>query len=473
MTTKNLKKPKSKVDKIIEGLGKKTHTTSAEILQDGTILEMVYDKKENTSSLVVFKDDAFKIQNSLTVEDVIYKPHSVKKDILKSDVVLFPSEPIDYKSQTELIAEIQTFIHKYLAVSDFFEKIATYYVLFSWIHDDFKELPYLRGLGDYGTGKSRFLKVVGSICYKPIFTSGATTVSPIFRLLNEFKGTLIMDEADLKYSDTTNEMIKILNCGFMEGMPVLRSVQNNKNNFDTKSFVVFGPKIIATRELFKDEALESRMITEDMNLNHVRADIPYNIPESFSDEALALRNKLLMFRLENKGKTVIRTELEDRSIEPRLNQIAIPLMSIIDDEAVIADMKKHITEYSERIKSDRSLSYNYQLLEAICKLLDSGNSEPTIGEIADKYNEQDLENIDFDKDRLTPKKVGYFVRKKLDLKTIKTRRGFVVSKENSKKIKILRQRYGIEKFEGVNDVNNVNDNKLDEKTKDTLNNIPW
>jgi hypothetical protein len=434
---------------------------ASEILHDGTIIEMLYNQRERTTSLAIYnKDGDLKIRKVFDYEGVMFKPHPPTKDLLKSNVLLFPSEPKEYGSQVELITTIQAFIHRYLSVSPFFEKIASYYALFSWIHDDFNELPYLRGLGDYGTGKSRMLQVIGSICYLPIFANGATTVSPIFRILNDFHGTLILDEADFKMSDTTAEMIKILNSGFMKGMSVLRSESNNKKSFDVKAYNVFGAKIIATRHLYKDTALESRMITEDMNLNFPRPDVPYNIPDCFWDEALDIRNQLLMFRFRNKGKSKIKPELEDRSIEPRLNQIAVPLMSIIDDDELIQDIKKQIKEYNENIKTDRTLGYHYQILESICELIDSDYSHPTMKQIAEVYN-RDLGY----QETVTAKKMGYFVRKMLDLKTEKTRDGYVLSENNREKVEILRKRYGIKK--NGEDVNNVN-----VKTEETVTESP-
>ena len=429
---------------------------ASEILNDGTIIEMIFNPNEGETSLSIYKDGKIKKEKSFYYQGVELKPHSATKDLLLNNVVLFPSEPMEYGSQNELIKEIQAFINKYISVSSFFEKISSYYVLFSWICDDFNELPYLRGLGDYGTGKSRFLKVIGSICYRPIFASGATSVSPIFRILNDIKGTLILDEADFKFSDTTAEFIKILNSGFMKGTPVLRSEGNNKKNFDVKAFNVFGPKIIATRFLYKDTALESRMITEDMNLNFPRKDIPYNIPNEFYDEALRIRNKLLMFRFLNKGKSKIRPELENREIEPRLNQIAIPLMSIVDDTEIIKEIQRYIKEYNEKIKTDRTLGFNYQILEAICELLDEGYCMPTIGQIADRFN-KGLDAFEMK----TPKKMGFLINKVLDLKTEKTRDGYVISESNVEKIKTLRNRYGIK--ETCKDMNIVNINSMDNK----------
>ncbi len=452
---------KEQVKKEIED---KSRMIASEILHDGTIIEMLYNQKERSTALAIYKDGKHAIRKTFDLEGITLRPHPPTKDLLKSKVVLFPSEPKEYGTQIELITIIQSFIHQYLSVSPFFEKIASYYTLFSWIHDDFNELPYLRGLGDYGTGKSRMLQAIGSLCYRPIFANGATTVSPIFRILNDFHGTLILDEADFKLSDTTAEMIKILNSGFMKGMSVLRSEGNNKKSFDVKAYDVFGAKVIATRQLYKDTALESRMITEDMNLISPRKDVPFNLPDCFWEEALEIRNRLLMFRFRNKGKSKIKPELEDRSIEPRLNQIAVPLMSIIDDTNLILEIKQLIKGYNENIKTDRTLSYHYQILETICELLDNGYPKPTIKQIADTYN-KDLSYSE----QVTAKKMGYLVRKILDLKTEKTRGGYTLSESNREKIGTLRNRYDIKQSgELVNDVNIKNEEMAKESFTENL-----
>ena len=156
-----------------------------------------------------------------------------------------------------------------------------------------------------------------------------------------------------------------------------------------------------------------------------------------------------MSRFRNKGEIKIKPELEDRTIEARLNQIAVPLMSIMDNPELVQEMKTQIKEYNEKIKTDRTLGYNYQILDAICELLDEGYYKPTVKQVTESYN-RELDSSE----RVTPKKMGYLVRKILDLKTEKTRDGYVISESNTEKIELLRKRYGIKgKGEGVNDVN--------------------
>ncbi len=82
---------------------------------------------------------------------------------------MLPSEPEEYGSEAALVHEIQAFIHRYVDVSPLFEKIAGYYVLLSWVFDAFNALPYLRLRGDPGSGKTRFLLAVGSLCYRDPF----------------------------------------------------------------------------------------------------------------------------------------------------------------------------------------------------------------------------------------------------------------------------------------------------------------
>ena len=106
--------------------------------------------------------------------------------------------------------------------------MATYYVLLTWLYDAFNELPYLRLRGDYGSGKTRALLILGSLCYKGFFASGASTVSPIFHTLDAFRGTLIFDEADFRFSDERAEVVKILNNGNVRGLPVLRTMMNRQ-----------------------------------------------------------------------------------------------------------------------------------------------------------------------------------------------------------------------------------------------------
>src|SRR4030095_8735644 len=154
--------------------------TVSAVFDDGSILELVYKTQEKRTAFVFWKDGEWKFEPALSIDPFRrLVPYSPNNNLIKNEVVLLPSEPEEYGSEGSLLGQIQYFIHRYVDVKPLFEKIASYYMLFSWVYDGFNELPYLRVRGDPGSGKTRFLLTIG----KPIFASGASTVSPIFRML--------------------------------------------------------------------------------------------------------------------------------------------------------------------------------------------------------------------------------------------------------------------------------------------------
>jgi len=70
-----------------------------------------------------------------------------------------------------------------------------------------------------------------------------------------------------------------------------------------------------------------------MGRSRLRDDVPINLPPEYSAEALKLRNKLLLYRLRNFHRATIDPGAIDPALEPRLNQILVPLKSIVDDKA--------------------------------------------------------------------------------------------------------------------------------------------
>src|SRR5665213_482298 len=308
---------------------KRTHgvPTVSRVCEDQTLIELVYDPVMRTTGLAVSRfGGLWNIEQEVRIETgETLVPYSPMNNLIANECVQLPSVPSEFYTKEELIADIQAFLYRYVDLSPIFAKIASYYILLTWVHDAFNELPYLRLRGEYGTGKTRGLMTIGSLCYKAFSASGASTVSPIFHTLDRFGGTLILDEADFRFSDATSEIVKILNNGNVKGMPVLRTMQNRDKEFNPRAFRVFGPKIIAMRGSYDDPALESRFLTEDMGMRPMRADIPISQPSALREEALALRNRLLHFRFCHLFETKPDSSALITGVEPRVNQIVLPL----------------------------------------------------------------------------------------------------------------------------------------------------
>jgi hypothetical protein len=195
---------------------------------------LLYDPEARTTAFAVAGDGRWTIEHQLTVAGERLIPFSPANNLIRNEAVLLPSRPQEYGSEHELVGSVQAHIHRYADLSPAFERAATHYVLLTWVYDAFSDLPYLRLRGDFGTGKTRSLLTIGSICYKPFFASGASTISPIFHTLDAFRGTLIFDEADFRFSDERSEIVKILNNGNVRGMPVLRTMMNHQKEFNPR-----------------------------------------------------------------------------------------------------------------------------------------------------------------------------------------------------------------------------------------------
>jgi hypothetical protein len=412
------------------------------VLSDGQLVELVFDPIERRTRFVLWQDGAWRFEQFvLTPTGERLVPYSAQNNLIKKEVVLFPSEPCEYGSEEQLVDDIRTFIHRYVDVSPRFERIASYYVLFSWLYDGFAELPYLRLRGDYGSGKTRFLLTVGSLCYKPILASGATSTSAIFRMLDSFRGTLIIDEGDFRYSDEKSDLIKIFNNGNQKGLPVIKTEMSESKEFNPRAFEVYSPKILASRGSFDDKALESRFLTEETGDRRLRRDIPINLPPIYKDEARLLRNKLLLYRFRNHGKNHAPTLVLDERIEPRLRQIFIPLMSIVSNDAVREELRDVVWGYHQELRADRSMEVEAQTLEVIQTLL-AGSFQPSVS--IKQVTDQFIKRHGREYERITPKWIGTIIRKRLHLKTHKSSRGvFVISPEELQKLPQLYEKYGV------------------------------
>lgn len=419
--------------------GSKAIPTTGAILPDGSLAEMVFDRKERVTRFAILSGDGARYEAGLTIRGIRYRPYSGENNLLTNGVVLFASVAAEYESEGALLKEIRGFIHRFVDLSPLFEEATAAYVILSWIFDSFEELPYLRVRGDYGSGKSRFLLIVGSLLYKPLFASGASTVSPIFRILDSFRGSLVFDEADFRLSDERADIIKILNNGNARGFPVLRSESTPGKEYNPRAYTVFGPKVIATRGDFEDRALESRALTEDMGIRSLRGDIPLNLPPSHREEALLLRNKLLLFRLRNWGRQRDVATHIDRSLQPRIAQLVAPLLSAVESEETREAIRTLAAGRNRDILSDQSADLEGELVEVLAELGKEAKALP-VGDVAERFRQKAGGDLDRP---VTPRYVGFLLRKKLLLRTEKRHGVFVIPEGEMKKLPRLLERYGI------------------------------
>lgn len=456
-----LLKAHEKMSKDGENDSPEKYEYSAGGAKGGIVWEQVYtyDNTGVGKSLYAVRtvEGKIELKTSIDIGNTTFHPYPGDMGLIQKKVILFPEKPEPYQSVKILLNRVQSFIHTYLDIDATYERIASYYVLMSWLYDLFPTLPYLRALGDYGTGKTRFIQTIGAVCYRPMFTSGASTTSPIFRIIDMFKGTLIMDEADLSDSSEQSEVIKIFNVGYYDGGVVLRSEKDPASKYDDywpSAKDVYGPKILATRRKFEDRATESRCLTKRMTTARPDPRIPHTIGIEFWAEAVALRNQLLMYRLENHRPIELPASLADESVEPRLNQITMALKAIARGEPeMLNEITMFMRHSNEQMIQDRNMTVEAIVLQAMVNMFYDRSGlfsirDFSINAITEKAKEIALE---FDPDiKITNKIAGEIIRNEFGLTTERVTskvgqkiKGRYEPQLNEEQLANLMARYGI------------------------------
>lgn len=422
--------------------------TVSRVLPDGRLIELLYDPDRRATALAMSDGNGV-----VAIHDAIdlaggerLVPYGADNNLIATGCVLLPSDVGAFTTQAELVADLQGFLHRYVDLSPVFEEIAAHYVLLSWVYDAFNELPYLRLRGDYGTGKTRALMAIGSLCYKPFFASGASTVSPIFHVLDAFGGTLVLDEADFRFSDATAPLSKILNNGNMAGLPVLRTMTNRHKELNPRAFRVYGPKLIGMRHSFADRALESRFLTEETGQRPLRADIPIQLPPELHSEARVLRNTLLAWRLAHRARVGSDASRQAEGVEPRLNQTALSLLSLMDDPALRDRVHAEMQREQRRLSVERAASPEGRMVRVLVALFaDPSQGRISVSAIAEAFNQA---RVDSGQAPVSARWAGWCLRERLKLTPTKSNGVFVLPDSERAKIAALAARYGLSADQG-------------------------
>lgn len=367
---------------------RKVYVTSGE-LPDGRIFDEIFDRSNMKASFAIWDGLQVNYEDSIIDGTTKYLP-STGNDLRKGAIIL-PIVAIDYESDDKLNEEVRRYIHTYIGLPPFFENLCVWYVKLTYMSEKLTVIPYLRFLGDTGTGKSRALEVIGCICYRPISIAGSVGAAPIFRLIERWHNpTLIIDEADFGDSSLKSDLVKILNCGYSRHTKVFRCGTDKRNEIIVEVYDAFGPKLMASRKTFDDIALESRCLTCIM-MQSDRTNIPDTLSPSFYIWAENLRCKLLMWKFKNYKQFSVDYDKSLSISDKRLQQLIRPLIGIIKNPQDIEQFLGFATKYIGEIYEKRLETNEGEVaIELIyCYNRKCGNWEhckQTVGNLADCLN---------------------------------------------------------------------------------------
>lgn len=332
------------------------------VITEDFIAETIWNRKDTPEYMVYyFKDDRFEKLPEISLGETNQKGQAIIyippfNDALKKGLVTVPSG-ITETTWKEVFEEIDAFSFSAYdpCGRDALLKLLTRITVGSWFLDRFvtdplyevagagKFAPLLPIRGASQSGKNRLAFLLRLISYRPYFEMSTYRIPSLYRPLDLWQGTLVLDEADFANTNEKSELIHFLNCR-ATGTPISR--QNPKNTKLTETFSNFGLTILTQRRPFDDNATESRAIpfyseTSDKKLPVIETD-------EMLKRGLELQNKLLYLRMKYYKQVLINKEAwVDDLNDHRLVAALLPLLALSKHEP---SLKETITNTAKEVE---------------------------------------------------------------------------------------------------------------------------
>lgn len=318
-------------------------------LVNGALLLEVIANPTGYLQLAKYHHGKVEVFDQTENEKHIWAPNYELKPFLDTGCLFLPSTAwASSVSTLEVLDDIKAIFKRYAFIPDEWLEPIALYLMMTWVYDRFTALVYLRFLGEPGTGKTRLLEVCAALAYRGLKISGNITGPALFRSIEMVRGTVALDEADFRNSEEWNDIVKVINCGYKAGIPVFRC---EGFSHTPRPFCVYGPKIISTRQRFDDQATETRCLTFETQEVKIPNHIPYQLPLTFYEETLGLRNKLLRWRFDNfHGITPQAQESRVRSLAPRLAEVGISLCAVAPQGEILDRLIGFLANYDAQSK---------------------------------------------------------------------------------------------------------------------------
>jgi len=292
----------------------------------------------------------------------------------------------------ELYQRINSHLHRYIDVPETDREMFVYYTLYSWFSMKCHTALYLRLLADTGKGKTRILQAISDLCFYPITVSGASSYSGIMRTNERYHGTLKIDESDLS-GGASNPLIKYLNLGFEKGQLYCLTDKNDPDKQDY--FDPFGPKVIAMREPFGDNATEARCLSFTPS-ETTRTDIPVELNKEYYASVDDLRASIALLALHNwetiDGEKLL--DCGDMALEPRMKQMSRPLSLVLQLFPDGRDrFKTYLTARQKEVKNVRAQSWDGQLFNYVAALATGDETPNTHSEFQKYYQDGQIQAV--------------------------------------------------------------------------------
>lgn len=253
-------------------------------------------------------------------KDAVATPEAVSPRLVNPE----PWPGVGSVNGAELLAEIETSLRRFLILDDHAFPIISVWLVHTYLFSEFRWTPYLYVHSPEGEcGKSTLGEFIELHSSRPLNSSNSTPPA-MFRDIEAYKPTLILDEWDSTLPEARAAAISVLNSG-AKFNGFFRRCEGDQN--EVKEFQTFCPKVILGLSKAKlPPTTYSRCISIEMVKKR-----PGERIERFSEakvDALAIRRKCVRWAEDNRARVVgVNVSIPDW-MGPRQADIYEPLLTI-------------------------------------------------------------------------------------------------------------------------------------------------
>jgi hypothetical protein len=375
------------------------------------------------------KNSQWVIEEYFIEEEIRYFPKQNLPIKLLKPSILKRSLDLD---MIQLITEIDFFIKSYLEMpldSDYL--ILTLWVFHTYLIEKFNTTPILYFYGVKETGKSRAGEVLSELAFWGQRLTSITEAT-LFRSVEMFKPTLIIDEIRLWGPGGNQGLADLMKTTYKRGLKVSRVNLNKSGEDQIEYYDTFTPLVICTTESIPD-IIESRCIIFTMQKNS-----DPQKEEMINEEwANDLRERLTIFRTNHTNKELPETQSIARR---RLNEIMLPLYQtlLLIDPAREQDFITMVKRMQKNKENEEGMSLEAEIVKAIDdEYQENQNKQFLTQSITKRLNNDRSEN-----ERISDRTVSSRI-KRLGFNKIRFKNGRMGFQINKERLGSLKTNYQI------------------------------
>ncbi|MGQ4005541.1 DUF3631 domain-containing protein [Francisellaceae bacterium CB300] len=289
----------------------------------------------------------------------------------ESDNIVENIEPFDGNvCGVELANQIESLFDRYVFLPQGGSTAISLWIMGTYVFNSFRIFPNIAITSpERRCGKSSTLDIIEALSYKSLLTSNITPAA-IFRLIEKYQPTLLIDEADTFVSGRNDDMIGIINSGHAKNRAVI--IRTVGENYESKKFSTWSPKVFASIKSLQPTVMD-RSIEVKLRRKTIH-EIVDRLPVNFKDDCLEIRSKLLKWGLDHQDDIRFAKVSLPRIENDRAMDNWHPLFCIADklDSSWI---DKCIKSYKTLTFNKDEKSHQIQLLEDIAEIFEVTNYE--------------------------------------------------------------------------------------------------